>query len=460
MTRSPSAPPALDAVLAHALRQASRHARSGALILIGPERAAELAQALPETQAATLPMRLAEHLGRTLATLHGGSRATLLPCGDEIAVILPVLMRTEDAETMADALLAALDQPVTLGTCQLRVGGHAGIGLFPNDGDHSAPLLARTRLALHAAQRQPGPERWAWSIGLHERTQRRLHLETALRQALARSAFALRFEPQADLGTGALTGLAARLHWEDGDLVAVHPAEWQDAAEAGRLTAELTRWTLGQACHQIRLWRSQGLEVPRLSVAVPAMPWRQDGFAPAVLHALVDHGLPGGVLTLAIDGTTLGAGPVEPQRQRIATLRSAGVHLGVITAGHDSLPLDRLARLPFDELYLDRSWLVPLDAGRLRALDWLTGLARSLNLRVLADGVETEAQTDVLRRHHCDEIQGRLLSPPLDAESTGQLLAHARVQQRLVMEARTLALPMSTTRGSVSRTTRRLTATG
>lgn len=122
--------------------------------------------------------------------------------------------------------------------------------------------------------------------------------------------------------------------------------------------------------------------------------------------------------------------------------------------------ITRLARLPFDELYLDRSWLVPLDAGRLRALDWLTGLARSLNLRVLADGVETEAQTDVLRRHHCDEIQGRLLSPPLDAESTGQLLAHARVQQRLVMEARTLALPMSTTRGSVSRTTRRLTATG
>lgn len=461
MTRALSAPSAFDAALAHALQQASRHARSGALLLIRPARAAELALTLPAPLAATLPSTLIGQLGQPLATLPGGSRAVLLPCGDEIAVILPVLMRTEDAETIAAALLAALDRPITLGPYQLGIGGHAGIALFPSDGDRSAPLLDRTRLALQTAMDSPGPARWAWSVGLREQRLRRLRLETTLRQALAQSAFDLRFEPQADLGTGALTGVEARLHWlDDRDPGALRPVDWQALAEAGPLHAELARWMLGQACHQIRVWRSQGLEVPRLALAIPAAAWHRDDFAPAVLHALVDHGLPGGVLTLMLDSLTLGHGPVEPHRQRIATLRAAGVHVGMTVSGRDGLPLACLARLPLDELRLDRHWLAPLDAAGLRVLDWLTGLARSLNLRVLADGVETETQIDVLRRHHCDEIQGRLLSPALDAESTGQLLAHARVQQRLVMEARTLAQPLSTTRGTGPRPTRRLTATG
>jgi EAL domain-containing protein (putative c-di-GMP-specific phosphodiesterase class I)/GGDEF domain-containing protein len=439
-------PSDLDTALTRALQQASRLSRPGALILIRSDRAAELALTLPAGLQAPLQQAISHHLAHALARLPGhGARAMLVPCDDGFAAILPVLIRTDEAEAAAETLLRALDRPVDLGGYRIALSGHAGIGIFPNDGDRSATLLDQARLALQEAARLDGPVRLAWTLGIREHRLRRLRLETALRQALSRSGFELRFEPQADLGTGALTGIEVRLHWHDSELGLIRPADWQAVAEAGRLTAELERWTLGQACHQIRVWRSQGLEVPRLSVAISTVSWLQSEFVSSVLHTLVDHGLPGGVLTLTLDGDTLCRDEIEPHRRRIAALRAAGVHIGVTQNGRGHLPLARLAQLPLDELRLDRHLLASLDGAGLGVLGWLTGLARTLNLRVLADGVENDTQIDALRRLHCDEFQGSLLTPPLDADATGQLLMHARVQQRLVLESQTLALPVAAT---------------
>ena len=433
--------PALHAPLVRVLQQASAQAQIGAVLLLDLRRLDEVALTLGHRLRDPLQQAIEHRLQVALVAVearHAGRlRAQLTRHAEGLAVIASPLLRSADAQALACELLQLLDDPVDLGDHRIVVGGHAGVAVFPHDGHQPEVLVRHATLALHAARRQGRSGCVVYGPTLGRGAMRRLQLEGALRRALAQSAFTLQFQPQADLHTGALTGAEALLRWHDRDLGRVEPVEFIAVAEDTGLITRIGSWVLQHTCQQIRLWREQGLDVPRIAVNVSRLELVQPGFVAGVLQTLVDHGLPGGTLTLELTEPAL-MHDTERLGERLQALRAAGVRIAVDDFGSGYSSLAGLSRLPLDELKIDRVFLATLEGNGAKVAAAVIGLGHSLGLRVLAEGVEREDQLDFLRRHGCDEFQGHLLSHPLDASTMGQVLRQARIQHRMVMD---MALP-------------------
>lgn len=427
----------LHAPLTRVLQHASASAQVGALVLLGLERFDEVVLTLGADLRAPLQQAIEHRLQVALVAIearHAGRlRAQLTRCDDGLAVIIVPLARSADAEALACELLQRLDDPVDLGDHRLVVGGHAGVAVFPHDGHQPEVLIRHATLARHEARRQGRNGCVVYGSALGRGAMRRLQLEGALRRALAQSSFELHFQPQADLHTGALTGAEALLRWRDRDLGRIEPVEFIALAEDTGLITRIGTWVLENTCHQIRRWRDQGLDVPRIAINVSRLEIAQPDFVSGVLRTLVDHGLPGGTLTLELTEPAL-MHDVERLGQRLQALRAAGVRIAVDDFGSGYSSLARLSRLPLDELKIDRVFLATLQGNGAKVAAAVIGLGHTLGLRVVAEGVEREDQLDFLRRHGCDEFQGHLLSYPLDAATMGRLLGQARIQHRLVMD--------------------------
>lgn len=433
--------PTLDAPLARVLQQASAQAQIGALLLLDLQRLDELLLTLGPRLRNPLQHAIEHRLQVALVAVearHAGRlRAQLTRHVEGLAVIASPLLRSADAQALACELMQLLDDPVDVGDHRIVVGGHAGVAVFPHDGHQPEVLVRHATLALHAARQQGRGACVVYGPALGRGAMRRLQLEGALRRALAQSAFTLQFQPQADLHTGALTGAEALLRWHDRDLGRIEPTEFIALAEDTGLITRIGAWVLQHTCQQIRHWREQGLDVPRIAVNVSRLEVVQPGFVAGVLQTLVDHGLPGGTLTLELTEPALMHDP-ERLGERLQALRAAGVRIAVDDFGSGYSSLARLSRLPLDELKIDRVFLATLEGNGAKVAAAVIGLGHTLGLRVLAEGVEREDQLQFLRRHGCDEFQGHLLSHPLDAATMGQVLRQARIQHRLVMD---LSLP-------------------
>jgi EAL domain-containing protein (putative c-di-GMP-specific phosphodiesterase class I)/GGDEF domain-containing protein len=430
--------PALHASLTQALAQANARTHLGALVLLALERFDEIVLTLGTDLKAPLQQAIERRLQVALVAIearHGGHLRAWLARGDEgLAVIITPLAQSGNAKAVANELLQRLDDPIDLGDHRLVVGGHAGVALFPHDGYQAEGLVRNATLALREARHQGLGGCFAYGPVLSRAATRRLQLEGGLRRALAQSGFELHFQPQADLHTGALTGAEALLRWSDRHLGPIEPAEFIALAEDTGLITRLGTWVLRNTCLQIRRWRDQGLDVPRIAVNVSRLEVIQPDFVQGVLKTLAGHGLPGSALTLELTEPAL-MHDVERLGQRLRTLRAAGVRIAVDDFGCGYSSLARLSRLPLDELKIDRSFLTTLEGAGAKVAAAVIGLGHTLGLRVVAEGVETTAQLEFLRHHGCDEFQGHLLAHPLEAATMGQVLSHARIQHRLVMDS-------------------------
>lgn len=431
-------PPPLHAWLDKALAQANHGAHLGALVLLTLERFDEVVLTLGTNMKLPLQQAIERRLQVALVAIearHGGRlQARLTRSEAGLAVVITPLVQSAAAKAVANELLQRLDDPIDLGDHRLVMGGHAGVALFPHDGHQAEVLIRNATLALHEAQRQGRGGCAVYGPTLSQGAMRRLQLEGGLRRALAQSGFELHFQPQADLHTGALTGAEALLRWSDRHLGPIEPTEFIALAEDTGLITRLGTWVLRNTCLQIRRWRDQGLDVPRIAVNVSRLEIIQPDFVPRVLKTLADHGLAGSALTLELTEPAL-MHDVERLGQRLRTLRAAGVRIAVDDFGCGYSSLARLSRLPLDELKIDRSFLATLEGNGAKVAAAVIGLGHTLGLRVVAEGVETTAQLEFLRRHGCDEFQGHLLAHPLEAPTMGQVLSHARIQHRLVMDS-------------------------
>ncbi len=334
--------------------------------------------------------------------------------GDEFMLVINEVENDGTALSIAERLRAALKKPFSVAGQQVHVTASAGIAMYPRDGQDVSTLRSNADTAMYGAKRAGKDRVQLFSPALRDIFLERWELEAQLRQALERGGqFFLDYQPIFEAQSQEQTAFEALLRWRHPELGLLSPSKFVPIAEESGLIFQLGAWVLRQACEQCRLWQQRGPSGVRVAVNVSALEFAQPEFAVNVLRVLEETGLPGRLLDLELTETTL-MRDLEPAMRKMSLLRSRGVRIAIDDFGTGYSSLGYLARLPVDALKIDRSFVSDLAANPTsRSLvAGMIALAHSIGKRVVVEGVETEAQLEILRGSGCDEMQGFLLGRP------------------------------------------------
>lgn len=354
--------------------------------------------------------------------------------GDEFTVLLPELDKEERATVVARRIAEQLAAPMTLGEHQIIITPSVGIAVFPHDGEDVETLLKNADLAMYYSKRV-GPNSFAYyQETMNATALKRLTVENHLRQAIERGEFSLHYQPQFELRTGRISGLEALLRWANWELGNVPPLEFVAVAEENGLIVPIGQWVLHAACQQARSWLDQGLAVPRMAVNVSMKQFNQPGFVDTVRAVLDETGLPPRVLEIEITEGMLEKNPSEVAAT-LTALRNMGISIAVDDFGNGYSSLSRLKQMPIDCLKIDRAFVCGIaNSTRDQAIiNAIVAMAKGLDLKVIAEGVETLGQVDYLQRLDCQEAQGYLYSRPLPAAQAESFLRQPPTAPRLVI---------------------------
>jgi len=344
--------------------------------------------------------------------------------GNAFTLLIADLATQEQATTVAQRLLSAIAQPITVESQPLVLTASIGIAFFPNDAQDFSSLARCAEQAVHAAQDAGRAQHRFFDERMNVHAASRLLLEAELRRAIEQGDLCLHFQPKVNAATGAIVGAEALARWNHRERGLVPPAEFIPLAEETGLILPLTDWVLEAACRSLREWLDAGLPAISLSVNLAA-PSLGNMTLPAKLDALLRRfGLPPGCLTLEMTETML-MRDVNSAIKLLGTLRERGYGLSLDDFGTGYSSLSYLKRFPIDELKIDRAFVTDVErGGRDAALAAaIIALGRELGLRVVAEGVETREQSAFLLRRGCHVQQGYLFARPLPAAAFALLLA-------------------------------------
>jgi diguanylate cyclase (GGDEF)-like protein/PAS domain S-box-containing protein len=342
---------------------------------------------------------------------------------DMFAAVLGDLEKEEEAAQFVEKrVIALLHEPIVVDGQELRISAKAGIALFPADGADVDTLVHNAEAALKKAKLS-GDRYLFYTAEINARTAERLTLENKLRRALERRELTLHYQPTVDLGKGNISGLEALMRWNDPELGPVPPARFIPVMEETGLILEAGRWALEQAVADFRRWQANGLRPPRVAVNVSQVQLRQKDFVAEVERALSGAAGAAGVLALEITESLI-MHDVEANIGKLRAVRDMGVGVVIDDFGTGYSSLSYIAKLPIDTLKIDRAFITNLtrNPGDVGIVTTIISLAHSLDLKVVAEGVETEEQAKLLRLLKCDEMQGYLFSPAVPAERIEQFL--------------------------------------
>jgi diguanylate cyclase (GGDEF)-like protein/PAS domain S-box-containing protein len=346
--------------------------------------------------------------------------------GDEFLVILEAGPDAANLRALATDLLAAVSAPVALSCGQdAYLTASLGISTFPDDGSSTAVELLRDADAAMYRAKDMGRNRFCfYTDDMNEQAKTKLDVEAALSRAIERSELLLHYQPKVDAASGDIVGAEALLRWNRTGVGLVPPGEFIPLAEHSSLILAIGAWVIDRACRQIRLWINAGLPVVPIAVNVAARQFAAGDLDAVVAWALEQHRVPAHYLELELTEGMLICNP-QAGTQMLQRLRDLGVTVSLDDFGTGYSSLAYLQQLPIDTLKIDRSFVhrigeVP-DGEAL--VDAVIGLAHRLRLRVVAEGVETAAQRDHLRRQGCDEMQGYHFGRPDTPEALQRRLA-------------------------------------
>lgn len=363
-------------------------------------------------------------VARRITDLLDGKHVLGRLSADEFVVVIEILEEPMDAETLARDLLLALDRPFVLADGhEVYARASIGISIFPEDGATAQDLLHHADAAMHRAKEHGGNQFAFYTRDLSARALARLEMEAGLQRALALKEFVLYYQPKVDLVTGKITGAEALLRWLRPDHGVMPPLEFIPLAERNGLIVVIGAWVIDEACRQIRAWSDAGLTDIRVAVNVSARQFSGSGLEAEVLSALQRHGVSPRCLCLELTESMLMEAP-EQAIERLVALKRIGVQVSLDDFGTGYSSLAYLGRFPVDELKIDRSFVTHIvtDPSAANIANSVIALAHRMQLKVVAEGVETEAQLGYLRKNHCDEMQGYYFSKPVPAESFANLL--------------------------------------
>ncbi len=349
--------------------------------------------------------------------------------GDEFVLILNDQSNEEVIFRAMQRISARVSESIMIDGKELYVTCSAGISLYPQDGRDVDTLLKNADAAMYRAKEHGRNNFQFYTAEMNERVNERLSLEAALRRALERREFLLHYQQKIDLRSGAIIGAEALVRWNHPEWALVRPARFIPLAEETGLIVPLGEWVLHEACRQAREWLDQGLRPGVVSVNLSVRQFRQEGLVRTVSRILEETRLDPSQLEMELTESTVMQN-VESAIATLQGLKSLGVALSVDDFGTGYSSLSYLKQLPFDTLKIDRSFVRGIGAGEDpdegAIAHAIISLGHSLRLKVIAEGVETDAQVRFLKRHGCDEVQGFLYGEPVASEEYARLLEKAK----------------------------------
>jgi diguanylate cyclase (GGDEF)-like protein/PAS domain S-box-containing protein len=326
------------------------------------------------------------------------------------------------AHAFERTIAPAVSEPLSISGHELRLAARCGIAVFPNDARHAEDLFRNAEAALRNAKAS-GEQYLFYAPQINARVAEKLHLENRLRVALAVDEFVVHYQPKVDVLSRRITGLEALLRWRSPERGMVAPEGFIGLLEETGLILEVGRWVLRQAVQDYRTWQAAGLDPPRIAVNLSPLNLREAGVLTEVKRlAEQQDGSPLG-LDLEITESLI-MQDVERSIVRLQTIQAAGIGIAIDDFGTGYSSLSYIARLPVNCVKIDRSFIAGMVGGphNLTIVSTIISLAHGLNLKVVAEGVETEEQLQLLRHLRCDEMQGFLFSGPLPADEIRHLI--------------------------------------
>jgi diguanylate cyclase (GGDEF)-like protein/PAS domain S-box-containing protein len=396
-----------------AVQQARRQGHRVAVIFLDLDRFKDINDSLGHHVGDGLLRSVATRL---MAAVRNGDTVCRLG-GDEFVVVLSQVSGAEEvAQVVEQRLIPGIRAPHRVEGEELVVSGSVGIALYPDDAEDLETLMRHADTAMYQAKAAGRDGAQFFTAEMTERAQQRLQLEADLRRAVEQQQFVLHWQPRVDARDGRLCGVEGLLRWLHPQRGLVSPGEFIAVAEETRLIVPLGRWVIDEACRQAAAWRAQGLPDFGVSVNLSALQLRDPDLADHVAAALNRHQLPHGQLELELTESMV-MNDAEAHLRQMHALRALGVQLAIDDFGTGYSSLAYLTRLPIDRLKIDRSFVHRMlsDPNDRAITVAIVALGHTLGLRVVAEGVEREAEAKVLREGRCDELQGYLHGRPMEA---------------------------------------------
>ena len=421
-----------------ALALAKRHANNGALLLINLDRFQRINDTLGPTCGDQILKEVAQRLLHCIRKTDSVARqqeqqdtATLSRLGgDEFTILLTHLASPQDPAKVAQRILTALSEPYTLQERTIVITASIGIALLGPDGQDADRLIRNADAAMHAAQDQGRNTYQFYSQSMNIVLAERLSLESDLRKALERNEFLLYYQPQIDISRWDVIGVEALIRWRHPERGMVSPVSFIPAAEDLGLIGEISAWVLRTACQQQLAWAANGLDLS-IAINLSGVQFQQASLTNTIAGIIQETGADPRKLELELTESTA-MHYAEHAVAIFQQLKAMGFQLSIDDFGTGYSSLAYLKRFPIDTIKIDRAFVKDLNSESEQAAIAIAiiAMAHGLKLRVVAEGVETKEQLDVLRAHHCDIIQGYFFSQPLPCNLVEQMIKSHRNKQR------------------------------
>ena len=415
----------LEDRLAHAIAQASRDQKHLAVLMLDLDRFNSLNDSLGYYAGDRALESVARKLKSTLRECDTIARFG----GDEFAIVLSSVEESDSVDRVAQKILTALSEPLMIVGNEIHLSASIGVSLYPENGQRSETLLQFADVAMHEAKKRGRAKHCFFSPALSEATRRQEKLESDLAQACARDEFVLYYQPFVESRSGRISGMEALLRWRHAEQGLISPNQFIPVLERMGLMVEVGRWVLQTACRQAVEWQRTRLAPLRVAVNVSSQQFYDGNLIDTVKSVLHDTGLDPALLELeltesqALDGS-------EATLNKMRKLKQAGVTLALDDFGTGWSSLSYLRRFPLDRLKIDQSFVRDLGSqpSAEAVVKSILGLAKSLGLACIAEGVETRRQRNYLDSLSCPEMQGFYFSRPLAALEATALLRSATLE--------------------------------
>ncbi|MBP9013587.1 MAG: EAL domain-containing protein [Smithella sp.] len=414
-------------LLDHAIHSAQRYKKQLAVLFIDLDRFKTINDSLGHDAGDQLLKEIARRLRKSLRNVDVVGRLG----GDEFIVLIEDLQEVKQLEIIAHKVLATVIKPMVLLGEECRVTASIGISVFPKDGQDEQSLMKKADIAMYFAKEEGKNNFQFYSENIHAMSSARLAIETNLRYAIERNELYLNYQAQLDFKTDEITGVEALLRWNSKYLGMVTPAQFIPIAEETGLIVPIGRWVLKTACAQNVAWQKQGLPPVSMAVNLSLRQLTDESFLQDIREVLQETGMAPNFLELEITESMVMHNP-ERLIPILTKIKAMGIRLAIDDFGTGYSSLAQLRNFPIDSIKVDRSFIrnLPQDMDNKAITEAIITMGRSLNLTVVAEGVETKEQESFLRQKVCDEMQGFYFSKPIEPDQFAVLLRKSNLLQK------------------------------